>query len=107
MKKVLDWATLLFLLLTPLFLLVLPADYFDTGQTICPSKRLFNIDCPGCGMTRASMHLIHFDFDSAVYYNALCFVVVPILAFFWIKWTIITAKSIGFDLTAMVSKRNA
>ncbi len=95
MGKKFEWAYLVFMLLTPVVCLLLPADYFDIGASICPSKRFFDIECYGCGMTRAVMHLIHFDVDSAVYYNPLCLIVAPVLGFFWVKWTLSAAKAVG------------
>ena len=95
MTKKLPWIFLAFYIVTPIIFLVLPIDYFDTGESLCPSKRFFNIECFGCGMTRAVMHMIHFDFDSAMYFNPLSFIVAPGLAFFWVKWTIKAAKDVG------------
>jgi hypothetical protein len=66
----------------PAFLFLLPIDFFDSGQSVCLSVLLLDIECYGCGMTRALMHLIHFDFATAWSYNKLSFVVLP--AFFWL-----------------------
>lgn len=71
--------------LIPIFLLALPADFFDTGKTICLSQALFKQRCYGCGMTKAIMHLIHFDFGIAWLYNPLSFAVLPLLFLFWLK----------------------
>ena len=49
------------LLIVPLVLFILPSDFFDEGDSVCLSVMLFNIECYGCGMTRAIMHFIHFD----------------------------------------------
>lgn len=65
------------LILAPIVLLILPADYFDTGSTVCLSVLLFHRKCIGCGITRAIMHLIHFDFTQAAHFNKLSFVVLP------------------------------
>jgi Protein of unknown function (DUF2752) len=86
-EKIFNWGYLLFLIITPIICLLLPSTYFDNGESICPSKRFFNVECYGCGMTRAVMHLIHFEFDTAAYFNPLCFIVAPVLAFYWLKWT--------------------
>lgn len=74
-------------IVTPLVLILLPVDALDHGPVICPSKFFFNFECLGCGMTRAVMHLIHFDFKGARYYNPLSYVVAPVLTFLWLKWT--------------------
>lgn len=62
-------------------LLVLPANYFDTGRPWCISVLLLNKECYGCGMTRAVQHLIHLDFDAAWDFNKLSFIVFPLLVY--------------------------
>jgi hypothetical protein len=84
--KFLDYSFLVFLILAPVVILILPVDYFDYGSTICPSKRFFNVECFGCGMTRAVMHLVHLDFDSAIYYNKASLILAPVLGAFWVFW---------------------
>lgn len=69
----------------PIVLLFLPPDYFDKGESICVSKRWFDIECYGCGMTRAIMHLIHLDFQEAWEFNKLSFIVFPLLGLLWTK----------------------
>jgi Protein of unknown function (DUF2752) len=94
-KSILKWLTLIFFVVTPIIFLLLPATYFDEGEALCPSKRFFNIECMGCGMTRAVMHLIHFDVESAIYYNYFSVIVAPLLGFMWIKWTYQAAQEVG------------
>ena len=77
---------LAFFVIFPIILLALPSDYFDTGQSICLSVLIFKEECYGCGMTRALMHLVHFDVQSAIYYNALSLLVLPILMYVWARW---------------------
>ncbi len=93
-----EWAWLAFLVLFPVLMLILPATYFDEGRAFCPSMLFFNIECFGCGMTRAVMHLIHLDVDSAAYYNAGSFVVAPAIAFFWVKWILQSLSRLGYKL---------
>lgn len=76
---------LLLLLLTPVSLLLLPSDYFDQGESICISKLISKSDCPGCGMTRAIQHSLHFDFDRACAYNKLVVVILPLLIIVWFR----------------------
>ena len=74
------------LLATPIVLWLLPADFFDSGNSICPSYFLFKIECLGCGMSRAVMHLHHFNFDDAAYFNRGSFVIYPLLVIVWFIW---------------------
>lgn len=79
-------ARLLFIILVPPVLLLLPANFFDGGNSICLSRVFFDMECLACGMTRASMHLIHLDFEEAFAYNMMSFIVVPLLAVVWVQW---------------------
>lgn len=69
----------------PLVLLILPADFFDHGQSVCLSVLLFDTECYGCGMTRAIQHLIHLDFGASNSFNKLSFIVFPLLTIMWFK----------------------
>lgn len=82
-NKVIAGVLIAVMILTPIILLILPPNYFDDGPTMCPSKRFLDFECPGCGMTRAVMHLIHFDLESALYYNSLSLIVTPVLGAWW------------------------
>lgn len=77
--KILGYASL------PIVLIILPTDFFDYGGSICLSKSWFGIECYACGMTRATMHLIHLDFQGAWDFNKLSFLVFPLLILFWLK----------------------
>jgi hypothetical protein len=70
----------------PIVLWLLPASFFDHGQSLCLSVLLFDQECFGCGITRAIQHAIHFDFYTAWNYNKLVVIVAPILFFVWLKW---------------------
>ncbi len=84
--KIWRYLRILFWIIVPVILLVLPADFFDQGQSICLSILLFKQECYACGLTRALMHLIHFEFAEAYYYNILAFIVFPLLAYQWALW---------------------
>ena len=49
----------------------------------CPTKLLFNIDCPGCGFQRAIHAIIHGEFKRAFSLNPFLFLAAPyaIIAF--------------------------
>jgi Protein of unknown function (DUF2752) len=76
-----NWATVL----SPFILILLPSSFFDTGQSICLSKLLANIECYACGLTKGVMHFIHFEFEKAWEFNKLTFIVVPMLFPLWLK----------------------
>jgi Protein of unknown function (DUF2752) len=76
---------LLVMFLIPIILLLLPTTFFDSGKSVCLSIALFNQECFGCGITRGIMHLIHFDFEGAAYYNFMSFVILPLMMFAWSK----------------------
>ncbi|MGJ8660508.1 MAG: DUF2752 domain-containing protein [Bacteroidota bacterium] len=84
-KKFSQKISAVILLLLPIVLIILPVNYFDTGESVCLSHVVFDTSCYGCGMTKAIMHLVHFDFESAIIYNRLSFVVLPLLILLWIK----------------------
>jgi hypothetical protein len=78
-RKTMNMVGLAFWLALPLYLLIMPADYFDYGRALCPSKRFLNLECPGCGLTRAVQHAIHFQFEEAWNLNRGILVVLPSL----------------------------
>ncbi|HEX6427926.1 MAG TPA: DUF2752 domain-containing protein, partial [Niastella sp.] len=76
------------IVITPIVLLILPANFFDDGESICLSQVFFHVECYACGMTRACMHLIHFEFEEAYAYHMMSFIALPLLGLIWIKWGI-------------------
>ena len=73
------------LIALPIILLVLPANYFDSGESMCLSVLLLDTTCLGCGITRAVQHFIHFEFKQALEFNRLVVIVLPLLVFLWYK----------------------
>lgn len=69
----------------PFVLWILPKTFFDDGESLCLSQVLLDEECPGCGITRGLQHTMHFDFKQAWEFNKLSFIVLPILAFIWVK----------------------
>jgi len=84
-KKIVFYLFNSIIVFTPFVLLFLPIDTFDRGESICLSQVLAGMECYACGMTRAIMHLIHFDFEGAWGFNKLAFVVTPMLFPIWLK----------------------
>lgn len=69
----------------PVLLLCMPADFFDHGQSISLFELAGVEDYYSKGITKAIMHLIHLDFETAWQYNKLSFIVLPLIAFAWSK----------------------
>ncbi len=53
---------------------------------VCPLKLLTGVDCPGCGMLRATHDLAHGDIAGALDHNVLMVVLVPLAAVLWFRW---------------------
>ena len=43
----------------------------------CPIRLVFNLDCPGCGLTRACVSALKLDFVSAFNYHPLFWLIGP------------------------------
>ena len=85
LRKFVFYTRIIVTMVAPFVLLLLPATYFDNGESICLSKLLAGMECYACGLTKATMHLIHFDFQKAWEFNKLSFIVVPMLFPLWLK----------------------
>ena len=48
----------------------------------CIFKTITGLDCPGCGLTRASLALLDGDLYQAFRYNMLVFIITPLLALY-------------------------
>lgn len=53
---------------------------FKLPLMICPWKQLTSLPCPGCGMTRSTMALLHGDFVASLRHNAFTWVIL----LFWV-----------------------
>ena len=63
----------------------MPADFFDSGESVCLSVVLLDQECYACGMTRGVQHLLHLDFMTAASFNRLSFIVLPLLILLWFQ----------------------
>jgi hypothetical protein len=66
----------------------------DNAYPKCPLKAFTGIDCPGCGGLRATNALLHGDVLGAADHNILALVLLPIMAFMFIRWVLAQ-----FDIT--------
>ncbi|MCP5464398.1 MAG: DUF2752 domain-containing protein [Deltaproteobacteria bacterium] len=82
-----DWGAALVFFGAPLVLLAgLFLDIGDLpGRTICTIKRLYLLDCPGCGLTRAFLLIPQGDFLKALQLNAASLSLYLIGVLVWLK----------------------
>jgi hypothetical protein len=73
------------LLIFPVFLYLIPVEWLNEQHSICLFKNIFGRECYGCGMTRAILSAIHFDFEAAFNFNKLVIIVLPLFIYVWIK----------------------
>ncbi|WP_246342706.1 DUF2752 domain-containing protein [Actinomadura verrucosospora] len=63
----------------------------DPGQAghypTCPFLALTGYECPGCGALRTIHALAHGHLREALGLNVFAVVMIPVLAFFWLRWT--------------------
>jgi len=53
---------------------------------VCPTRAIFGVDCPGCGMTRGLYALLHGDVGRMLDHNVLLAVFLPFAAVMWLRW---------------------
>ncbi|MFF5265505.1 DUF2752 domain-containing protein [Actinomadura viridis] len=58
----------------------------------CPFLALTGYQCPGCGSLRTLHALAHGQLADAVALNVFTVAMVPLLAFFWLRWTAARAR---------------
>ncbi|MDR1725377.1 MAG: DUF2752 domain-containing protein [Bacteroidales bacterium] len=80
-------------LLLPFFLWLIPVEWLNEQHSLCLFRNIFGIKCFGCGITRAVLSVLHFDFKTAFDYNKLIVIVFPLLLFVWIRLLRICFKS--------------
>ncbi|GIV25988.1 MAG: hypothetical protein KatS3mg026_1680 [Bacteroidia bacterium] len=73
-------------LIAPLAFGGLPAEWVENGPFRCPSRLLLEVDCPGCGLTRATYHALHGHWERAWDYNPLVAVALPVGVGLWLYW---------------------
>ena len=64
-----------------IFVLVVPLLAGQWGEvTLCPFAGLLGVPCPGCGLTRAGLHLLHGEVLAAIQLHPLVLIMVPGMA---------------------------
>ena len=67
-----------------------------TEFPLCPMASSFGVPCPGCGLTRASLALLHGDVREALHFHPLVWLLAPLFVGFM--------SSAAFDLVRDTSK---
>jgi hypothetical protein len=53
---------------------------------LCPTRALFGVDCPGCGLMRGTHDLITGNVSGALDHNILVVALMPLALVLWIRW---------------------
>ena len=91
--------------------IIIIAIYLITMELIfgltCPFKILFHIDCPGCGLTRATISLLKGNIMESLHYNYSCiFWLITIITFIidrYIKPLKIKPFPVLFIITCLIT----
>ena len=51
----------------------------------CFFSYVFDLHCPGCGLTRAFIEILRFNFISAWIYNPLIYIIIPSVSYYILK----------------------
>lgn len=97
--------TMIGMIIFPIIVLLIPVDYVEANPIPCVFRTFFNIECIGCGMTRASLNLLHFNFAKAYEYNRLVFIVLPLVISLYTIQFLKLIKKISFNMSKYTNKR--
>ncbi|MCA9609705.1 MAG: DUF2752 domain-containing protein [Myxococcales bacterium] len=62
---------------------------------LCPSKNLFGIPCPGCGLTRASEAMLVGDLWGMIRFHPLAPIITPVAVYSFFRATMVSAGLIS------------
>ena len=78
----------LVIVVMPILLYFIPMEWLNKQPSICLFKNIFGFDCYGCGITRAIISGVQLNLQSALEYNHMVAIVLPLLTYIWIKTVI-------------------
>ena len=82
------------LILLLLLLFIWSIDYKTHGDfTLCIFKNITGQDCPGCGVLRGISAVMHLDFASAYALNKMNIVIIPLLAYLFVRFWVLNRLS--------------
>lgn len=80
-------------IITHLFLFILLILYLIVGNhfniyLFCPFYKITKLYCPGCGVTRMLLSILHGNFYQAFRFNPLIFIMLPFFIIYYILYII-------------------
>lgn len=92
------------LAMIPLFGLPFGAWLIETETlelSMCGFKQAFGLPCISCGSTRATVHLLHGNWLTAISFQPMTMLIYALLAFWGVLslWAFITRRSLHIDLS--------
>lgn len=63
------------------------------GIPLCPSRSMFGVPCPGCGLTRATVAMLELDFHHMLEMHPLAPIVTPLVVW-WIASAALTSAGL-------------
>jgi hypothetical protein len=87
-NKLFKYCKTIGVLIIPIVLWFIPIDKSKTAWTLCLFKNFTGENCYGCGITRATLSVIHMDFAQAFAFNKSIVFVFPILFYLWTRQAI-------------------
>jgi len=85
MDKYIKWSEFIFFISIPVLTFNLNNYNLELTPTICIMKNLFNMDCIGCGSTKAIIAFVNGNFNQGINYNFNVIFTLPILIYIWIN----------------------
>lgn len=75
--------------------MVLGAAILTLDLPLCPTRHLFGIPCPGCGLTRATLALFRGELAAAMALHPMVLVILPILGWMLLRACLVSAGFLG------------
>lgn len=80
------------LTIMPVMVYLIPVSNIEKNPVPCLFRIILNKNCLGCGITRACLNAIHFNFNKAIEYNKLVVIVLPLCILCYISYYYKTLK---------------
>lgn len=68
----------------------------------CIFKSFFSIACPGCGITRALISVLRFDFAAAIHHNPMVFSLPILYLYFLVDGGLFKSKILNIVLLSLI-----